>query len=203
MQLVNAFVVDAPVDIAWAALTDIPLVAGCIPGAQIDERDGDIYHGRATIKVGPVGLTLLGTATVIGQDEDNHTMALKGSARDRNGQGSAEVAITIAVCDENGRAAVTVTTELDLGGRIGQFGSGMISQVSRRIIKQFVDRLNTTIATGAAGGTESPATSGNPTRPKPGRDAVQGRESLIEWVATSLAGVALGFAVGRMAYHRR
>ena len=49
MQLVNEFVVDAPIDIAWAVLTDIPQVAACIPGAELESSDGDEHRAVARL----------------------------------------------------------------------------------------------------------------------------------------------------------
>ncbi|MGW0162568.1 SRPBCC family protein [Mycobacterium sp. NPDC003323] len=200
MRLVNEFTVDASLDSAWAILTDIPRMASCIPGAEIESVDGADFVGKVAVKVGPVGLTLQGQATLVGQDDAAHTMVVRGAARDRKGQGSAEATISIAAHEESGRTVVVVTTDLDLGGKIAQFGSGVISQVSNRIIKQFVGRLNSLIAAeeSAGGGTPGgmPAVGALPARGgialPPSRFAHLG--------VTALAGVALGLAVGRAVY---
>jgi carbon monoxide dehydrogenase subunit G len=188
MQLVNEFSVDAPLDVAWAALTDIPRVVGCIPGAELEGQEGDDYRARVAVKVGPVGLTLAGTATVVSRDDAAHQMVVRGAARDRTGNGSAEAIVTMSARDLGGRAAVTVRTDLELGGRIAQFGSGVITQVGNRIIGQFVRRLNALIA---------PAE-----EPVPARPHVQRPAGENDWAAialTVLAGVALGLAIGRTA----
>ncbi|GAA1692610.1 carbon monoxide dehydrogenase subunit G [Mycolicibacterium murale] len=198
MQLTNEFTVDAPLADAWSALTDIPRMASCIPGAEIDAVDGSNYDGHVAVKVGPVGLTLQGSAVLVNQDDAAHTMVVRGAARDRTGQGSAEATISITARDDAGRTVVVVTTDLDLGGRIAQFGSGVISQVSGRIIKQFVSRLNTMISTGDAPAADR--TVGLPTS-RTGAAAVH-RDVLVQVAATALAGIALGLAVGRAVYAR-
>jgi uncharacterized protein len=198
MQLTNEFTVDAPLADAWSALTDIPRMASCIPGAEIDAVDGSNYDGHVAVKVGPVGLTLQGSAVLVNQDDAAHTMVVRGAARDRTGQGSAEATISITARDDAGRTVVVVTTDLDLGGRIAQFGSGVISQVSGRIIKQFVSRLNTMISTGDAPAADR--TVGLPTS-RTGAAAVHG-DVLVQVAATALAGIALGLAVGRAVYAR-
>lgn len=196
MQLINEFTVDASLESAWSALTDIPRMASCIPGAEIDAVDGSNYDGRVAVKVGPVGLTLQGSAALVSQDDDAHTMVVRGAAKDRKGQGSAEATISIAAHADAGRTAVVVTTDLDLGGRIAQFGSGVISQVSGRIIKQFVSRLNTMIS---GGDTETPATAVRARTAVPTPE----RETLVQLGATVLAGIALGLALGRAVYATR
>jgi carbon monoxide dehydrogenase subunit G len=196
VQLVNDFVVDAPLEAAWAVLTDVPQVVECIPGAQLESTSGDDHHASVTVKVGPVGLTLTGIATIVSRDDALHQMVVRGTGRDRKGNGSAEAAVTVVAEERGGQTAVTVTTDLELGGRIAQFGSGVISQVSNRILGQFASRLNARIA-GTEGATESRV------RPAPAARLATTRtvvtEQRIVLALTALAGVALGLALGRTA----
>ncbi|OCB45282.1 carbon monoxide dehydrogenase [Mycobacterium vulneris] len=196
MQLVNEFSVDAPLDIAWAALTDVPRVVECIPGATLESHDGDDYRANVAIKVGPVGLTLAGTATVIRRDDSTHEMAVRGQASDRKGNGSAEATVTMSACERGTRTEVTVRTDLELGGRIAQFGSGVISQVSNRIIGQFVRRLNTMIV--GADGIQSAAVEVIPAPRQPEFTETDWWSVLL----TTAAGIALGLAIGRTAARR-
>ncbi|WP_066896171.1 SRPBCC family protein [Mycolicibacterium houstonense] len=192
MQLINEFSVDAPLDIAWATLTDVPRVVECIPGAELESRDGDDYRANVAIKVGPVGLTLSGLATVVSRDDNSHEMVVRGQARDRRGNGSAEATVTMSACERGSRTEVTVRTDLELGGRIAQFGSGVISQVSNRIIGQFVRKLNTMIV----GADEAKPASAAATT------SARRRTDQNDWYAialTALAGIALGLAIGRTA----
>ncbi|WKG05671.1 SRPBCC family protein [Mycolicibacterium sp. HK-90] len=192
MQLINEFSVDAPLEIAWAALTDVPRVVECIPGAALEGHDGDDYRANVAIKVGPVGLTLSGLATVVSRDDSSHEMVVRGQARDRKGNGSAEATVTMSACERGERTEVTVSTDLELGGRIAQFGSGVISQVSNRIIGQFVRKLNLMIV----GADEAePATAGR--RPASSHHADENDWQAI--ILTALAGIALGLAIGRTA----
>lgn len=197
MRLVNTFTVDAPLAVAWDTLTDIPRVASCIPGATLEGQDGQDYRAQVAVKVGPVGLTLSGTATVVERDDTGHQMVVRGRASDRKGNGTAEATVTM-VAESNGNTSeVTVSTDLELGGRIAQFGSGVISQVSNRILGQFANRLNTMIA---APHHDSP-TAASPTA-APARAA--GVPPVLQpLLATFLSGVALGLAFGRLAHRAR
>lgn len=192
MQLVNEFSVDAPLELAWSVLTDIPTVIECVPGAELDSTDGDDYHAHVAIKVGPVGMTLTGKATLVSRDDDTNEMIVRGSARDRKGNGSTAATVHIVAREDGGRSVVTVTTDLELTGRIAQFGTGVITQVSGRIIGQFVDRLNTVI-TGDRPTTAVP----HPTASMPA--ANYPLSETISLTLTALAGVALGLAIGRWA----
>lgn len=192
MQLVNEFSVDAPLDIAWSVLTDIPKVVQCIPGAELDRRDGNDYHARVAIKVGPVGMTLAGMATLVSRDDSAREMVVRGNARDRKGNGSTEATVRMVARDDAGRSVVTVTTDFELSGRIAQFGNAVIVQVGNRIIGQFVDRLNAVIT-----GNDQP--SGARPVVAAGEPATYRTSDLAALALTALAGIALGLAIGRWA----
>jgi uncharacterized protein len=194
VQLVNEFAVDAPLDAVWSVLTDIPTVVECIPGAELDARDGDDYHAHVAIKVGPVGMTLAGMATLVSRDDTARAMVVRGNARDRKGNGSTEAVVRMVARDDAGRSVVTVTTDLELSGRIAQFGKGVIVQVSNRIIGQFVDRLNAVIS-GDVRPSGVPAVS----RSMAEEPSVYRESDRITLVLTALAGMALGLAIGRWA----
>lgn len=195
MQLVNEFRVDAPLDVAWSVLTDIPKVIDCVPGAGLDRRDGDDYHAHVAIKVGPVGMTMSGKASVVSRDDAGREMVVRGSARDRRGNGGGEATVRLLARDDGGRAVVTVTTDLELRGRIAQFGTGVITQVSNRIIGQFADRLDAAIAGDGPTG-QAPEPVGPVTRsPRP----IGPASDRVALALTALAGAVLGLAIGRLA----
>ena len=54
MELTNEFRVSVPIDEAWAVLTDVERIAPCLPGAQLQEVEGDEYRGIVKVKVGPI-----------------------------------------------------------------------------------------------------------------------------------------------------
>ena len=63
VEIVNSFVVRAPIDVAWATLTDLPRIAPCLPGATLSGVEGDVYKGHVTVKVGPIVAKFGGQAT--------------------------------------------------------------------------------------------------------------------------------------------
>lgn len=195
MRLVNTFTVDAPLAVAWDTLTDIPRVASCIPGATLEGQDGQEYRAQVAVKVGPVGLTLSGTATVVERDDTSHQMVVRGRASDRKGNGTAEATVTMVAEGNGDTSDVTVSTDLELGGRIAQFGSGVISQVSNRILGQFANRLNAMIAGPQQDSTAEPAAAAHRSTSAPA--------ALHPLLATFFSGVALGLAFGRLAHRAR
>lgn len=64
MQLDHQFTVPAPVDEAWQVLLDVPRVAPCMPGATLDEFDGETFTGSVKVKLGPINLLYKGQGQV-------------------------------------------------------------------------------------------------------------------------------------------
>ncbi|MBT2231906.1 SRPBCC family protein [Nonomuraea sp. NEAU-A123] len=157
MRLVNTFDVPAPLAAAWPVMTDIERLVSCVPGAALDSHEGDAYRGHVSVRVGPVNLRFAGTAEVTSVDPGTHTLAIRASARDHRGQGGLTAVVTVTLAAAAGeRTTVDVRTDVDLTGKVAQYGAGMIEKVSGRIVRQFAARLEQQFA-GAMTGARSPA----------------------------------------------
>lgn len=145
MELTNEFRVEVPVDHAWRTLTDVETIAPCLPGAQLQEVEGDEYRGTVKVKVGPITAQYKGTARFVEQDEATHRAVLEASGRDTRGQGNASATITAVLVPDGDGTKVTVDTDLHVTGRVAQFGRGVLADVSHKILDQFVDQLHDTV----------------------------------------------------------
>ena len=144
MKIENSFTIDAPVEQAWAMLTDIPGIAPCLPGAKLtDEADG-VYSGSVKIKVGPVTAEYRGSAEFVERDDENHRAVIDGKGRDSRGAGNAQALITAEMHDEGGdQTRVDISTDLKITGKVAQFGRGVMQDVSEKLLGQFADCLET------------------------------------------------------------
>jgi carbon monoxide dehydrogenase subunit G len=159
MELVNDFTVDVPVDEAWTTLTDVERIAPCLPGAQLQEIEGDVYRGVVKVKVGPILAQFKGQATFIERDETNHRAVLKAEGRDTGGKGNASALITAQLDSVDADSTkVTVTTDLTITGKVAQFGRGALADVSTKLLNQFVDQLETTVLHPNSSDPAAPAT---------------------------------------------
>ena len=52
MEITDSFRVSAPIDDTWNVLLDLERIAPCMPGAQLQEVEGDEYRGIVKVKVG-------------------------------------------------------------------------------------------------------------------------------------------------------
>ncbi len=141
MELTNEFHVPIGIERAWAVLTDVELIAPCMPGAALEEIEGDEYRGGVKIKVGPITAQYKGKATFLECDAVNKKAVLRAEGRDTKGQGNANATITAQLKESGTGTDVTVTTDLTVTGRVAQFGRGVLADVSAKLLNQFVDCL--------------------------------------------------------------
>ncbi len=82
MELTNEFRVGVSVPEAWKVLTDVERIAPMMPGAQLQEIEGDEYRGIVKVKVGPITAEYKGKATFEERDEAAGRVVLRATGRD-------------------------------------------------------------------------------------------------------------------------
>ena len=143
-QLVNEFTVNRPIDEAWAVITDVERIAPCLPGAELQEIEGDVYRGVVKVKLGSITPQFKGQATFIDRDDPGHRAVLKAEGRDTGGRGNAAAEITAQAESLSPTSTrCIVTTDLHITGRVAQFGRGILGDVSKKLMAQFASNLNT------------------------------------------------------------
>jgi uncharacterized protein len=151
MRFENEIKVDQPPAELFAFLTDVERVAPCLPGASIDGRDGDDYTGSMKVKVGPITGTYKGKMRFLEQDEDGLRAVMSARAAEVNGQGHAEAKITTRIEEAGDDASVVrMETDLQMRGRVAQFGRGAMEKISQRMFDEFARNLEREMAGGGA-----------------------------------------------------
>jgi carbon monoxide dehydrogenase subunit G len=158
MDLNHKFTVEVPVEDAWRILTDVERIAPCLPGAQLQEIEGDTYRGAVKVKVGPIQAQFKGQASFVERDDVAHKVVLKGEGRDIGGKGNASALITAELTSlTETSTSVTVNTDLSVTGKVAQFGRGAMADISDKLLAQFVVNLNEMIAASDAPAAPAPA----------------------------------------------
>lgn len=151
MEFENQFTVPVGVDQAFETLTDLARVAPCMPGATLDDVDGDEYHGTVRVKVGPIRVTYQGTATLASSDPDARTAVIEASGRQsKGGAGTASATVRVSMLEAGDETEVTVVTDLDITGKPAQFGRGTMADVGTKIISAFAECLADELRDGGA-----------------------------------------------------
>tara|TARA_Y100000590_G_C15620464_1_gene977367 strand:- start:18 stop:632 length:615 start_codon:yes stop_codon:yes gene_type:complete len=142
MELNNEIEIHAPVQEVWEAMNTPERIAPCLPGAELQEVEGDNFNGVVKIKVGPITAQYKGTAAYVEKDEDARKVIIKGDGRDTRGAGNASALITAELTEiSSATTKVNVKTELTITGKVAQFGRGAISDVSSKLMTQFARNL--------------------------------------------------------------
>lgn len=162
MELTNDFRVALPVEQAWAVLTDLERIAPCMPGAQLQEVEGDVHRGVVKIKVGPITAQYKGQAVFVERDDTTHIAVLRAEGRETRGQGNASATITAALVADGDATAVSLVTDLTITGRVAQFGRGVLADVSAKLLDQFVVALEAMVLAGDAASPDKAAADAAP-----------------------------------------
>jgi carbon monoxide dehydrogenase subunit G len=175
----------APVEVAWLVLSDVARVAPCFPGAELQETDGETSQGRLKVKVGPITAAYAGTLRLTASDSQAYRMILHAQGRETRGQGNASAEATVILKPLGSDTQLTATVDLTITGRVAQFGRGVLSDVGKKLLLQFVDCVETRLAdeVNASAYRPSPGGTADSIRPRsPVKDAKPtrtGREAAV------------------------
>ena len=99
---------------------------------------------------------------------------LQAEGRDTRGQGNASATVIATLVEADGGTVVKIDTDLNITGKVAQFGRGVMADVSSKLLGQFADNLKKDVLTGTPSRRRrrrSPARrrrSAPPARPTPG-----------------------------------
>jgi len=150
MKIEDQFRVGVPVETAWGVLLDVERIAPCMPGAQLQEVEGDEYRGTVKVKVGPITAQYKGAARIVEADEAARRIVIKADGRDTRGQGNASATVTAQLAPDGDGTQVSIDTDLNVTGKVAQFGRGVMADVSSKLLAQFVQCLESTVLSGDA-----------------------------------------------------
>lgn len=158
-ELIHTFRLPVPIERAWAALDDPGRVAAAFPGAAVRDRERQSLAGELVVKVGPVTARYEGTITVTWRDLEARRFVLQVVATEIGGVGRLEATIHVTLEPSGGATTVEVRTNLNLSGRVAQFGDGVLSDVMARMFADLGSALE------AAGFPEAPVLELDPLAP--------------------------------------
>lgn len=168
MRFENHFDVGAPIDEVWGTVLDVERVAPTVPGAQVLDRVGDdAYRVAIKVKVGPMSMTYRGEVEITERDELAHRAVMKARAKESRGQGTADADVTMSLVGRDGGTSATVTTDVQLSGKVATMGQGVLQDVSRRLVETFAANLATMLEQGERLEAEVPAQPTREAAPEP------------------------------------
>jgi uncharacterized protein len=157
MKIQNEIEVAALPDELFDILADVERVAPLLPGASLEGKEDDgTYAGTVRVKVGPITTSYRGTLRFRELDHDSHRAVMEAAADETHGQGNLEATITASVLGSDSKSVLSLETDLDVRGKVAQFGRGALGNVSQRILDQFARNLESEVLSSGEEGEESP-----------------------------------------------
>ncbi|MDI6025487.1 carbon monoxide dehydrogenase subunit G [Corticibacterium sp. UT-5YL-CI-8] len=140
--------IEAPIDAVWKALNNPEVLKECLPGCESLEMKSDTEMAATIVlKIGPIKATFLGEVTLTNLNPP-HSYTIQGEGKGGIAgfaKGGADVALT-----EDGPNATVLKYEAkaDVGGKIAQLGSRLITSTSKKLAGQFFSNFNQKVSAG-------------------------------------------------------
>ena len=131
---------------------DIPKASACVPGIKEVTPDGE-GRFRATLqaRVGPMGMTLSGTITIVSQDEDAGEAEFIVEAGDRRVGGGVKTNMTMKVsAQSDNQTELEIISDTTFMGRLGELGQPIIRRKARNTLEDFSKNLSNLLKSEAA-----------------------------------------------------
>lgn len=127
----------------WNFLMDVPRVAQCLPGVEsVSQIDDTTYEGGLKVRVGPIALNLKGKILLEEKDKQNWRAALRAEAKDRMAAGAVNGKTSMVLKEiAPNQTELLVETDVNILGKIGEFGQPIIRKKADSMLKEFVENI--------------------------------------------------------------
>lgn len=143
MKFTQSAQIPVPREPLWNFLMDVPKVAKSLPGVEsVSQIDDTTYEGKLKVRVGPIVLNLQGKIFMEENDKQNWRATLRAEAKDRMAAGAVN-GKTRMVLKEIGadQTELLVETDVNILGKIGEFGQPIIRKKADSMLKEFVENI--------------------------------------------------------------
>ena len=127
----------------WQFLMDVPKVAQSLPGVEsVSQIDDTTYQGTLKVRVGPISLNLQGKIIVEERDRDRWRASLRAEASDRMAAGAVKGKTIMELKEISPKETeLLVETDVNILGKIGEFGQPIIRKKADRMLQEFVENM--------------------------------------------------------------
>lgn len=141
MNISNSFIVMAPVERVWDFLMDLERMSQCVPGVDsIEALDETTYLGKLRIKIGPISTTFNGNMELL-EIEPPHRLVAAVSGDDKAKGSSVKATFESTLEKVANGTQVNYEMELNLRGKLAQFGSAVVTATAKKMTAQFAENM--------------------------------------------------------------
>jgi carbon monoxide dehydrogenase subunit G len=149
MQFTHQFSVNAAAEVVWDFLCDVPQMAACIPGASnVHEAGPNTYDADISAKIGPVTARFACRVTIINLNDVERTGVVELTGKDNKLGGGVKASMQMRL-QSTMPTDVIITSDVDVLGKIGQYGHGMLSRRADAMLDDFATCVKAKLETGA------------------------------------------------------
>jgi len=142
LKVSHTATIAAPVDRVWAVVMDVPAAARCVPGvAAVSKTSADTFAGSLSVQIGPVRLALDGVISVTARDDAALRGSLRADAKDARLGGTVRATVDLSVREVAGGCELSIESDLQIAGRIGEFGQPVIKRKADQMLAAFAECL--------------------------------------------------------------
>ena len=143
MKFSQSAQIPVPREPLWNFLMDVPKVAQSLPGVEsVSQIDDTTYEGKLKVRVGPIVLNLQGKIFMEEKDKQNWCAALRAEAKDRMAAGAVNGKTRMVLKEVGGnQTELSVETDVNILGKIGEFGQPIIRKKADSMLKEFVENI--------------------------------------------------------------
>ncbi len=146
-RIEDKFQVNAPMDRVWDFLIDPRQVVQCLPGVKLTEiKDDRTFVGAMTVKIGPVSMSFAGQVQITEMDEVQHRVRMSGEGKEGGGWVKGSM-FSQLVSLSDGSTEVQVQTDVDIAGRVLQFGKSLIEPIMKQQFQKFAESVRKLLET--------------------------------------------------------
>ncbi|HEY2988285.1 MAG TPA: SRPBCC family protein [Candidatus Binatia bacterium] len=134
----------------WEFLMDVPKVAQSLPGVEsVNQLDDTTYQGTLKVRVGPISLNLQGKIILEERDRERWRAALRAEANDRMAAGAVKGKTSMELKEVGPQETeLLVETDVNILGKIGEFGQPIIRKKADQMLQQFVENIKRQLTQG-------------------------------------------------------
>lgn len=146
MRLTHITLVRAPRARVWKLITDIPAAARCVPGvAAVTPSGAGRFNGSLLVQLGPVRLVLDGNVALTATDEAAGKATVRADAKDARLGGTVRATMDLTLVDKSEDTELRITSDVQVAGRIGEFGQPVIQRKADQLMTQFAECVARTL----------------------------------------------------------
>jgi hypothetical protein len=146
MEFKGTQTIAAPRQLVWQCLNDAAVLQECVPGCEaFTVESADEFKAVVVASVGPVKARFKGNLVL------SERVEMSGYKIDGQGEGGiagfGKMSATVTLADtDEGQTLLDYVAQAQVGGKLAQIGSRLVSSVANKLADEFFRRFNANVS---------------------------------------------------------